>query len=80
MPEGTSIMLSSCFATVGMMVVSSSIDIITLFVGFELASLSTYALAAFDKSRRNLEAAMKYFIFGSASSALMLFGSPCSTA
>ncbi len=39
-------------ATVGMMVVSSSIDLVTLFVGFELASLSTYALAAFDKSRR----------------------------
>jgi proton-translocating NADH-quinone oxidoreductase chain N len=61
-------------ATVGMMVVSSSIDLLTLFVGFELASLSTYALAAFDKSKRNLEAAMKYFIFGSVSSALMLFG------
>ncbi len=61
-------------ATVGMMVVSSSIDLVTLFVGFELASLSTYALAAFDKSKRNLEAAMKYFIFGSVSSALMLFG------
>jgi proton-translocating NADH-quinone oxidoreductase chain N len=43
-------------------------------VGFELASLSTYGLAAFDKSRKNLEAAMKYFIFGSVSSALMLFG------
>lgn len=52
------------FATVGMMVVSSSVDLITLFVGFELASLATYALAAFDKSRKNLEAAMKYFIFG----------------
>ena len=62
------------FATVGMMVVASSIDLITLFVGFELASLSTYALAAFDKSRKNLEAAMKYFIFGSVSSAFMLFG------
>lgn len=61
-------------ATVGMMVVSSSIDLLTLFVGFELASLATYALAAFDKSKRNLEAAMKYFIFGSVSSALMLFG------
>jgi len=57
-----------------MMVVSSSIDLITLFVGFELASLSTYALAAFDKSKRNLEAAMKYFLFGSVSSAFMLFG------
>jgi F420H2 dehydrogenase subunit N len=61
-------------ATVGMMVVASSIDLITLFVGFELASLSTYALSAFDKSRKNLEAAMKYFIFGSVSSAFMLFG------
>jgi proton-translocating NADH-quinone oxidoreductase chain N len=61
-------------ATVGMMVVASSIDLLTLFVGFELASLSTYALAAFDKNRKNLEAAMKYFIFGSVSSAFMLFG------
>jgi proton-translocating NADH-quinone oxidoreductase chain N len=62
------------FATVGMMVVASSIDLVTLFVGFELASLSTYAMAAFDKSKKNLEAAMKYFIFGSVSSAFMLFG------
>ena len=62
------------FATVGMMVVSSSIDIVTLFVGFELASLSTYALAAFDKTKKNLEAAMKYFIFGSVASSFMLFG------
>lgn len=62
------------FATVGMMVVASSVDLVTLFVGFELASLSTYALAAFDKGKKNLEAAMKYFIFGSVSSAFMLFG------
>lgn len=62
------------FATVGMMVVASSIDLVALFIGFELASLSTYAMAAFDKSKKNLEAAMKYFIFGSASSAVMLFG------
>lgn len=61
-------------ATVGMMVVASSIDLVTLFVGFELASLSTYAMTAFDKDRQNLEAAMKYFIFGSVSSAMMLFG------
>jgi len=56
------------------MVVASSIDLVALFIGFELASLSTYAMAAFDKSKKNLEAAMKYFIFGSASSAVMLFG------
>ncbi|HQJ62709.1 MAG TPA: NADH-quinone oxidoreductase subunit N [Methanothrix soehngenii] len=61
-------------ATVGMMIVSSSVDLVTLFVGFELASLSTYAMAAFDKTKKNLEAAMKYFIYGSVSSAFMLFG------
>jgi len=61
-------------ATVGMMVVASSVDIVTLFIGFELASLSTYAMAAFDREKQNLEAAMKYFIFGSVSSAMMLFG------
>lgn len=62
------------FATVGMMVVSSAVDLVTLFVGFELASLATYALAAFDRTKKNLEAAMKYFIYGSVSSAFMLFG------
>ena len=61
-------------ATVGMMVVASSMDLVTLFIGFELASLSTYAMAAFDREKQNLEAAMKYFIFGSVSSAMMLFG------
>ena len=61
-------------ATIGMMVVASSIDLLTLWIGFELASISTYAMAAFDKEKRNLEAAMKYFIFGSVSSAMMLFG------
>ncbi|MGB3944736.1 MAG: NADH-quinone oxidoreductase subunit N, partial [Methanothrix sp.] len=50
------------------------VDLLTLWVGFELASLSTYAMAAFDRERKNLEAAMKYFIFGSVSSATMLFG------
>ncbi|MBN1323915.1 MAG: NADH-quinone oxidoreductase subunit N, partial [Methanotrichaceae archaeon] len=62
------------FGTVGMMVVASAIDLVTLFIGFELASLSTYALSAFDKTKKNLEAAMKYFIFGSVSSAFLLFG------
>lgn len=63
------------FSTIGMMVVASANDLITLFVGFELASLSTYALAGFEKNNpKSIEAAMKYFIIGSLSSALMLFG------
>jgi proton-translocating NADH-quinone oxidoreductase chain N len=73
-PGGDEFYALLLMATVGMMVVSSSIDLVSLFVGFELASLSTYGLAAFDKTKKNLEAAMKYFIFGSVSSALMLFG------
>ena len=73
-PGGDEFYALLLMATVGMMVVASSVDLVALFVGFELASLSTYSLAAFDKSRKNLEAAMKYFIFGSVSSAFMLFG------
>ncbi|MFB3764427.1 MAG: NADH-quinone oxidoreductase subunit N [Methanotrichaceae archaeon] len=73
-PGGDEFYALLLMATVGMMVVSSSVDLITLFVGFELAGLSTYSLAAFDKSKKNLEAAMKFFIFGSVASAFMLFG------
>ncbi|AKB36031.1 NADH:ubiquinone oxidoreductase subunit N [Methanosarcina siciliae C2J] len=63
------------FATFGMMVVASANDLIVLFVAFELASLATYALAGYEKQNpRSLEGAMKYFVIGSVSAALMLFG------
>lgn len=63
------------FATAGMMVVAMANDLVTLFVGFELATLSTYALAGFDRrDKRSIEAAMKYFVIGALSSAIMLFG------
>lgn len=63
------------FATVGMMVVASANDLIVIFCAFELASLATYALAGFEKQNpRSLEGAMKYFVIGSVSAALMLFG------
>ncbi len=62
-------------STVGMMVVASANDLVALFVGFELASMSTYVLAGFEKKNpTSLEAGLKYFIIGSLSSALMLFG------
>ncbi len=62
-------------ATVGMMVVASSLDLITLFVGLELASLATFTLVAFrKKDKRGAEAATKYFIIGGLSSALSLYG------
>lgn len=63
------------FATLGMMVVASSNDFILLFCAFELASFATYALAGFEKQNPgSLEGAMKYFVIGAISSALMLFG------
>jgi NADH-quinone oxidoreductase subunit N len=62
-------------ATVGMMLVAMSRDLITLFLSFELSSFATYALAGFRKrDPASVEAAMKYFITGSVSSALLLFG------
>ncbi|MBM4249487.1 MAG: NADH-quinone oxidoreductase subunit N [Euryarchaeota archaeon] len=62
-------------ATMGMMVVASSQNLVPLFVGIEIASLSTYALAAFRKRDiLSAEAGMKYFIIGATSSAVLLYG------
>ncbi|HLE95925.1 MAG TPA: NADH-quinone oxidoreductase subunit N [Candidatus Thermoplasmatota archaeon] len=62
-------------ATVGMMVVASSRDLVTLFVAFETTSIATFALVAFFKDTIDgSEAAMKYFIVGALSAALTLFG------
>ncbi|WP_440953486.1 F(420)H(2) dehydrogenase subunit N [Methanococcoides sp. FTZ1] len=65
----------SLFATIGMMMVASANDLMVLFVAFELASLATYGLAGFEKKNpASSEAAMKYFIIGSLSAALLLLG------
>ncbi len=62
-------------ATVGMMVVAMSKDLLALFIGFELASIATYAMAGFDKrDPKSIEAALKYFLIGGLSSSLMVFG------
>jgi len=62
-------------ATVGMMVVAISKDMLTLFIGFELASMATYAMAGFDKKDpKSIEAALKYFLIGGLSSSLIVFG------
>jgi len=62
-------------ATVGMMVVVSARELITLYVAFETASLSSYALAAyFRKDKMSNEAGFKYLFFGAFSSGLILYG------
>ncbi len=62
-------------ATAGAMFVVSARDLITLYVAFETASLSSYALAAYFRwDRRSNEAGLKYFFYGAFSSALILYG------
>jgi NADH-quinone oxidoreductase subunit N len=62
-------------ATAGMMVVASSQNLVPLFIGIEMASISTFALAAYrKKDARGAEAAIKYFIIGATSSAVLLYG------
>jgi NADH-quinone oxidoreductase subunit N len=62
-------------ATVGMMFLAASQDLLVIFISLELLSLSLYVLAGFDKrSPRSAEASLKYFLFGGMSAAFLLFG------
>ncbi|MDQ1078667.1 NADH-quinone oxidoreductase subunit NuoN [Pseudoroseomonas cervicalis] len=64
------------FSTVGMMVMISANDLIALYMGLELLSLSLYVIAAFNRdSERSAEAGLKYFVLGSLASGLLLYGS-----
>jgi NADH-quinone oxidoreductase subunit N len=63
------------FATLGMMVMISAANFVTMYLGLELLSLSLYALVAIDRdSVRSTEAAMKYFVLGALASGLLLYG------
>jgi NADH-quinone oxidoreductase subunit N len=62
-------------ATVGMMFLVSSEELLMIFVSLELTSLSLYILTAFNKrSAKSAEAALKYFLFGGMAAAFTLFG------
>jgi proton-translocating NADH-quinone oxidoreductase chain N len=61
-------------AVTGMSFVATAADLIVIFVGLEIAGISSYALTGFQKTvKRSTEAAMKYFIVGGFSSAITLF-------
>ncbi len=63
------------FSTSGMMILSSAKEFMSLFLGFEIMSISVYILAAFNrKSARSTEAGIKYLILGGFSSAILLYG------
>lgn len=63
------------FATVGMMIMASAAELITVFLGLELMSLSLYALAGYTRVRMiSNESALKYFILGSFATGFLLYG------
>jgi len=67
------LLLATC--TLGMMLLVSSVEILTLYVALELTSYSLYALVPLrGNSGLQTEAGIKYFLAGIATSALMLFG------
>jgi NADH-quinone oxidoreductase subunit N len=62
-------------ATIGMMVMVSAGDLMTLYMGLELQSLSLYVVAALRRdSAKSTEAGLKYFVLGALSSGLLLYG------
>jgi NADH-quinone oxidoreductase subunit N len=62
-------------ATIGLLLLVSSEELLMIFIGLELTGLSLYLMTAFDKGDiRSAEAGLKYFLFGSTASAFTLFG------
>jgi NADH-quinone oxidoreductase subunit N len=63
------------FATTGMLFMSAANDLVMIFLGLEITSISTYVLCGYRrKDLRSNESAMKYFILGSFSTAFLLYG------
>ncbi len=63
------------FAAMGMGMMVSATDMLSLYIGLELNSLAAYVLAAFLRSdERSAEAGLKYFVLGSLASGILLYG------
>ena len=63
------------FATLGMGMMVSATDLLTLYIGLELNSLAAYVLASFLRNdERSAEAGLKYFVLGALASGILLFG------
>ncbi len=63
------------YAVLGMSIMVSSNNLLTVYIGIELQSLALYVLAAFNRdSLRASEAGLKYFVLGAISSGLLLYG------
>jgi NADH-quinone oxidoreductase subunit N len=63
-------------ATLGMLMMISAADLISLYVGLELQSLALYVVASIDRDNvKSTEAGLKYFVLGALSSGMLLYGS-----
>ncbi|HKX23323.1 MAG TPA: NADH-quinone oxidoreductase subunit NuoN [Rhizorhapis sp.] len=63
------------FSAIGMGMMVSAADLLTLYVGLELTSLSSYVLASFmRRDVRSAEAGLKYFVLGALASGILLYG------
>lgn len=63
------------FGVIGMMLMASSADLVVLFLGLELMSVSFYVLAGFARRRvSSNEAALKYFLLGAFATGFLLYG------
>jgi NADH-quinone oxidoreductase subunit N len=62
-------------STIGMLMLISANDLIALYLGLELLSLSSYVIASIDRDNvRSTEAGLKYFVLGALSSGMLLYG------
>ncbi len=67
--------LLTIFACLGMGMILSAADLMTLYMGVETLSLSSYVMAAFHRdSARSSEAGLKYFVLGALASGMLLYG------
>src|SRR6185503_8564019 len=63
------------FGAVGMMLMTCSVELLMVFIGLEISSISTYIMAGFRKSQAAAsESSIKYFLLGSFATAFFLYG------
>ena len=67
--------LLTLFAILGMLLMISANDLLSLYMALEMSSLALYVLASFDReSTKSSEAGLKYFVLGALASGMLLFG------
>ena len=65
----------TCFAAVGMMLMSCSTELLMIFIGLEISSISTYIMSGYRKGQAaGSESSLKYFLLGSFATAFFLYG------